>query len=183
MLFVFSRNRSGFLLPSGGNTAHCDNTRNNAGEVHTFPAETLADVRGPGAGQHSTKVTEHTRKAARGGNRFLHGYAGCLHTASQVLRTVHKEADKRSEQGRPEELVCTGHAIKAPATGGQNDQVNNIHLGAAALEEFISQVTGNDTAGHTQERHPFHSGHGTVGRKPRSWVRNIVPQSNVAKRT
>lgn len=166
MLFVvFSGHRGGFLLPSGRNEAHCDDTRNNAGEVHAFPAETLADVRRPGAGQHSTEVTEHTRKAARGGNGFLHGYAGSLYTTREVLRAVHKEADERSEQGRPEELVRTGHAIKAPAAGGQDDQVNNVHLGAAALEEFISQITGHNAARHTQEGHPLHSGHGAVGRK------------------
>ena len=166
MLFIiFSSNRGGFLLPSGGNKAHCDDTRNNAGEVHAFPAETLADVRSPSAGQHSTEVTEHTRKAARGGNGFLYGYAGRLYTTREVLRAVHKEADERSKQGRPEELVRTGHAIKAPATGSQDDQVNNVHLGAAALEEFISQVTSHNAARHTQEGHPLHSGHSTVGRK------------------
>ena len=119
----------------------------------------MADIGRPGAGKHGPEITEHARKAARGRYRFLHGYAGGLHAAGQVLRAVYKEADERSQQRRPEEMIGAGNQIEAPAAGGQDDQINNVHLGAAALEPAVSQIPGYDSARHAQKRHPFHGRH------------------------
>lgn len=61
-LFLFRLHGGGFFLPGGRDETHRDYAGNNAGEIHAFPAEVLADVsRAPKREKYAIRRNVHFR--------------------------------------------------------------------------------------------------------------------------